>query len=100
MPDQPSLNPPFFAGVDVGGTNIKIGIVDDNGTIVADTKFPTKADDSPDIAVEQAKRELTDLLTGQGLDWGQVAAVGVGTCLLYTSPSPRDKRQSRMPSSA
>ena len=24
----------------------------------------------------------------------------VMTCLLYTSPSPRDKRQSRMPSSA
>ena len=23
-----------------------------------------------------------------------------GTCLLYTSPSPRDKRQTRMPSSA
>ena len=29
-----------------------------------------------------------------------VSEVGVGTCLLYTSPSPRDKRQSRMPSSA
>ena len=27
------------------------------------------------------------------------AAVRLG-CLLYTSPSPRDKRQSRMPSSA
>ena len=28
-------------------------------------------------------------------------ALGAGnTCLLYTSPSPRDKRQSRMPSSA
>ena len=26
--------------------------------------------------------------------------VFVNTCLLYTSPSPRDKRQSRMPSSA
>ena len=25
---------------------------------------------------------------------------GADTCLLYTSPSPRDKRQSRMPSSA
>ena len=24
----------------------------------------------------------------------------IKTCLLYTSPSPRDKRQSRMPSSA
>ena len=28
------------------------------------------------------------------------AAARVMTCLLYTSPSPRDKRQSRMPSSA
>ena len=28
-------------------------------------------------------------------------AIGAGrVCLLYTSPSPRDKRQSRMPSSA
>ena len=36
---------------------------------------------------------------------GVVVGVGVGGagvrgCLLYTSPSPRDKRQSRMPSSA
>ena len=33
-----------------------------------------------------------------------LAASGIGhvgiVCLLYTSPSPRDKRQSRMPSSA
>ena len=30
------------------------------------------------------------------------SAIGryIGNCLLYTSPSPRDKRQSRMPSSA
>ena len=27
-------------------------------------------------------------------------AIGYSSCLLYTSPSPRDKRQSRMPSSA
>ena len=27
-------------------------------------------------------------------------ATGVATCLLYTSPSPRDQRGSRMPSSA
>ena len=31
---------------------------------------------------------------------GPVADVNTGNCLLYTSPSPRDKRQSRMPSSA
>ena len=28
------------------------------------------------------------------------AAACINNCLLYTSPSPRDKRQSRMPSSA
>ena len=31
----------------------------------------------------------------------RLGSTGVGNgCLLYTSPSPRDKRQSRMPSSA
>ena len=31
---------------------------------------------------------------------GKIVAVDRNPCLLYTSPSPRDKRQSRMPSSA
>ena len=30
----------------------------------------------------------------------EVSSVSLMVCLLYTSPSPRDKRQSRMPSSA
>ena len=30
----------------------------------------------------------------------RLSQLGLKTCLLYTSPSPRDKRQSRMPSSA
>ena len=32
---------------------------------------------------------------GEDLPWAKLYS-----CLLYTSPSPRDKRQSRMPSSA
>ena len=79
-----STTAPYFAGVDVGGTNIKVGIVDDNGKIIADTKFPTEADDSPDVAVEQSKKELTELLSSNGLDWDQITAVGVGT------PGPMD----------
>ena len=31
---------------------------------------------------------------------GSGGSRGLEACLLYTSPSPRDKRQSRMPSSA
>ena len=35
-----------------------------------------------------------------GLLDADIYGPSVPTCLLYTSPSPRDKRQSRMPSSA
>ena len=35
-----------------------------------------------------------------GLNYGNKNSSSSYTCLLYTSPSPRDKRQSRMPSSA
>ena len=38
------------------------------------------------------------LLSVVGL--GQLTGADYNACLLYTSPSPRDKRQSRMPSSA
>ena len=46
---------------------------------------------------------------GANIQWGYAGLINFGImgytalggfCLLYTSPSPRDKRQSRMPSSA
>ena len=33
-------------------------------------------------------------------DWNQLEDGLLGICLLYTSPSPRDRQKSRMPSSA
>ena len=38
-------------------------------------------------------------ISGTGVD-GDVYALQTSNCLLYTSPSPRDQRGSRMPSSA
>ena len=38
-----------------------------------------------------------ETLAARGAD---VVITDINICLLYTSPSPRDKRQSRMPSSA
>ena len=40
------------------------------------------------------------VFTGCGTEALNTAVFSAWTCLLYTSPSPRDKRQSRMPSSA
>ena len=45
--------------------------------------------------VDQA---LTHVSTGRARNLERLEFLG--DCLLYTSPSPRDKRQSRMPSSA
>ena len=42
--------------------------------------------------IEASRRAITRFLKRAGRLWI--------SCLLYTSPSPRDKRQSRMPSSA
>ena len=54
------------------------------------------AERSPDDEVDMLLAAMTSRW-----HWGQVGgAEQIATCLLYTSPSPRDKRQSRMPSSA
>ena len=41
-----------------------------------------------------------DLARFKALTLGKPVVMGRKTCLLYTSPSPRDQRGSRMPSSA
>ena len=44
--------------------------------------------------------KATDIAKAISGMWSYGGLEDVLTCLLYTSPSPRDKRQSRMPSSA
>ena len=51
-------------------------------------KYNIRGDDRPDNVANE-------IYGNANLDW-----VVLLSCLLYTSPSPRDKRQSRMPSSA
>ena len=46
---------------------------------------------------------LSEEIVGKAVkEWGQPVTVATkcGVCLLYTSPSPRDRTRSRMPSSA
>ena len=53
------------------------------------------ADDYNDITLYYPGDDVTDWTSLDGYNWGSNY-----TCLLYTSPSPRDQRGSRMPSSA
>ena len=51
--------------------------------------------------IEQVFKNLEAVCVAAGGSFADVVKLNVFlTCLLYTSPSPRDKRQSRMPSSA
>ena len=75
---------PLLAGVDVGGTNVKVGLVDNQGKIVADTKFPTLPNEPPDVAITQVREELNALIETTGFQWSDVVAAGLGT------PGPMD----------
>ena len=54
------------------------------------------------LAIENAKAEVLGLtnMSADNRSRFETAFTQSIDCLLYTSPSPRDKRQSRMPSSA
>ena len=66
------MQPQVFLGIDLGKTEHHATAVDHDGQVVHDKPLP------------QSEPKIQELLT----------------CLLYTSPSPRDRQKSRMPSSA
>lgn len=85
MPPPPKpFQMPLFVGVDVGGTNIKIGVVDDRGDKVAYAKFPTQADRSPDVSIAKIPPLVETMIGEHGFTMDDVKAVGLGT------PGPMD----------
>lgn len=75
---------PLFAGVDLGGTNIKAMLVDDEGRTLAFHTEPTLAAQGPEDAAERMGRAVHTLAQSVGLDAAAVARVGLGT------PGPQD----------
>ena len=49
---------------------------------------------------EGAARCMRGAMKDAGLEIDYINTHGTSTCLLYTSPSPRDRTRARMPSSA
>ena len=73
----------------------------DTGTASSDTKltaYNIAYTVSDELSVSYGSEELS--VGGTTVDAEYTAVVVAYTCLLYTSPSPRDVEESRMPSSA
>ena len=79
----------------------KIGMTqvwDENDNVV-----PVTVIQAGPCTVSQVKSEATDGYNAVQIGFGDIKAKHVNkpmACLLYTSPSPRDRTRSRMPSSA
>jgi glucokinase len=87
MIDVASAQRPLFLGFDVGGTNIKLGIVDDLGRSIAHTKIVTEEERGPRDAVKRARGAVEELLGSIGLKIGDLAALGL--CVPGTMDIPR-----------
>ena len=78
---MPNLTTPsrLFLGLDLGGTNVKAGIVDDNGHVISSCSVPTEAIQGPDAGVMQIVKAGRKAVTEANITLNQVVAVGLAT---------------------
>ncbi|XZE43708.1 ROK family protein [Pirellulaceae bacterium SH467] len=84
MTSQPILNiaeahSPFVFGIDVGGTGIKIGLVDDHGNTVGFRAIPTEEPRGPADAMRRVAATCHEMLAELGLSLRDVRRAGLGT---------------------
>ena len=70
---------PFYLGVDVGGTNIKAGVVDDRGESLSCVSVPTEAAKGPDVGVENISTAVEMALSESKLSLDDIRAIGLAT---------------------
>jgi glucokinase len=71
--------PPYFVGVDLGGTSIKGGVVDDLGQPLSSVSLATEAPRGQQHGLERMCETIRQATIAAGLRLDQVAAIGVAT---------------------
>ncbi|MBI1901341.1 MAG: ROK family protein [Planctomycetia bacterium] len=84
MPDAPLLplakaKPPFHVGIDLGGTNVKIGAVDELGRVVHRDSFKTLKERGPEDCARRMGRAVLKVIRALGVKKNEVASVGLGS---------------------
>jgi glucokinase len=70
---------PLFAGIDLGGTAVKLGIVDDLGRPLSWHSFPTQVRCGPEDGAVRMAAAVRSAIDELGLDPAAVARVGLGS---------------------
>ena len=65
-------------GVDIGGTNINFGLIDEAGAILLQKKVPTKAQRGSDTIIASIVEEVEALLTEASLRPEDLTSIGLG----------------------
>ncbi len=71
--------PPLFVGVDLGGTNIKVGVVDDLGRPLSWLSVATKAENGPEDGARRMGAAVHEAISKAGARPDQVARIGLGS---------------------
>src|SRR5437870_216649 len=71
--------PPYLVGVDVGGTSIKGGVVDDDGRPLSSVNLPTEAAKGQEHGLAQICETVRQAVAAAGLGLDRTAAIGVAT---------------------
>jgi glucokinase len=70
---------PLFVGLDVGGSTMKAGVVDDAGRPLASVNLPTEAHRGQEFGLERMCEAIRQAVAAAGLGPEQIAAIGVAT---------------------
>ncbi|MHB8852167.1 MAG: ROK family protein [Ignavibacteriaceae bacterium] len=66
----------YAIGVDLGGTNVKVGIVSQNGKIIKKVSVETKAQGGPEKVIQQIKKSIDEVLNKNEL---RIHGIGIGS---------------------
>ena len=69
----------YRIGVDLGGTNIAVGIVNENFEIVAQGSVPTKADRPGELIVDDMAQLCKKLIADMGLTDADITSLGIAS---------------------
>src|SRR5438128_11401177 len=70
---------PLFVGLDVGGTSMKAGVVDDAGKALCSVSLPTEAHRGQEFGLERMCETIRRAVSAAKLDTSAIAAIGVAT---------------------